>query len=262
MAFYAPGAEQHNVVKRQVRVSESRSIPIKQLSGGLPSVEFPEVEYDGVTPVRALPGRLSLPVENKRQVAIEILPVVTSPEQWFDRGDILENHNNLVLAATSVLSQMSLENGSISTSAIDLIQRETTFQQGDSRSLNWAGLAASFPKDGDNQLVSVLENRTQRPVFFRNWLEQRLRAPSESLRVFIVVASSMRFERGSNLTPVQVPADCNCRLYHVRLRHNSADAFDDLQKVLRPLRPRIFNIISGKDLREALGEIIEDLERL
>jgi hypothetical protein len=51
----------------------------------------------------------------------------------------------------------------------------------------------------------------------------------------------MQFERGSNLTPVQVPADCNCRLYHVRLRHNSADAFDDLQS--EAVAPRIFNII-------------------
>jgi hypothetical protein len=39
------------------------------------------------------------------------------------------------------------------------------------------------------------------------------------------------------------------------------DVFDDLEKVIKPLHPKTFNILTPRDFREALGEIVRDLNQ-
>jgi len=82
------------------------------------------------------------------------------------------------------------------------------------------------------------------------------------LRVIIVVTSSRLFESGSDLRPLQIEGDCHCRVYYLRFRLNVNDVFDQLEKMMKPLRPRIFNLLSPRDLRKAIAEIIDDLGKL
>jgi hypothetical protein len=56
--------------------------------------------------------------------------------------------------------------------------------------------------------------------------------------------------------------NCKCRAYYVRLKQNSNSPFDEIDKIIRPLNPRIFNVTTGLDFRKALAEIIHDLENL
>jgi hypothetical protein len=51
-------------------------------------------------------------------------------------------------------------------------------------------------------------------------------------------------------------------VYYLRFRLNLNDVFDQLERFMKPLRPRVFNLLSARDLRKAIGEIVEDLERL
>src|SRR5207244_1175443 len=108
----------------------------------------------------------------------------------------------------------------------------------------------------------ALETVKERSVFFRKSLNERLGGPSEPLRILVVITGLMQFERGSDLTPVSVQGDCHCRVYHVRLRLSKGDIFDDLEKLIKPLRPKTFDVASGHDMRKALAEIVHDLESL
>ena len=63
------------------------------------------------------------------------------------------------------------------------------------------------------------------------------------MRVIVVVTSSRLFETGSDLRPIQIEGDCNCRLYYLRFRLSLNDVFDQLDRLMKPLHPRIFNLI-------------------
>jgi hypothetical protein len=82
------------------------------------------------------------------------------------------------------------------------------------------------------------------------------------MRVVIVVTSSWLFEKGADLKPIQVEGDCNCRIYHLRFRLNNSDVFDQLEKFMKPLRPRTFNLMTARDLRKAIAEIVQELASL
>jgi hypothetical protein len=78
----------------------------------------------------------------------------------------------------------------------------------------------------------------------------------------IVVTSSQLFESGSDLRPLQLEGDCKCRVFYLRFRLNVNDVFDQLERFMRPLQPRVFNLLSARDFRRAIGEIVEELEKL
>jgi hypothetical protein len=69
------------------------------------------------------------------------------------------------------------------------------------------------------------------------------------------------FESGSDLRPLQIEGDCNCRVYYLRFRLSLNDVFDQLDKLIKPLRPRIFNLMTAVDLRRAIAAIVEDLRK-
>ena len=100
---------------------------------------------------------------------------------------------------------------------------------------------------------------------FGQFLSNRIESGASEekpLRVFIVVTSSLLFENGSDLKPIVIEGDCNCRVYHLRFRLSVNDVFDELEKFMKPLRPRTFNLMTARDLRKAIAAIIEDLQNL
>ena len=114
--------------------------------------------------------------------------------------------------------------------------------------------------------AAALEARKNNGAFFRQFLSDRIEADGPEaeapLRVFIVVTSSLLFESGSDLRPIVLEGDCHCRVYHLRFRLNVSDVFDELERLMRPLRPRTFNLMTARDLRKAIAAIVEDLQNL
>jgi hypothetical protein len=112
--------------------------------------------------------------------------------------------------------------------------------------------------------TDALQGAKSNGAFFRDFLNQRLApaGPEDPLRVIIVVTSSMLFEKGADLEPIRSEGDCHCRIYHLRFRLNINDVFDQLGRFMRPLRPRTFNLMTARDLRKVIAEIMEDLQNL
>jgi hypothetical protein len=69
------------------------------------------------------------------------------------------------------------------------------------------------------------------------------------------------FENGSDLRPLQLEGECHCRVYYLRFRLSINDVFDELDKLMKPLHPHIFNLVTARDLRKAIAEIVEELAK-
>jgi hypothetical protein len=140
------------------------------------------------------------------------------------------------------------------------------FEQRDFQRVEWDSLMAAMKKSQSPDIsTEALQGAKNNGAFFREILNQRISAESteqDAMRVVIVITSPQLFESGSDLRPLQVDSECNCRLYYLRFRLNINDVFDQLDKFMKPLHPRIFNLMTPRDLRKAVAEIIDDLQKL
>jgi hypothetical protein len=263
MALYDSRSGRHSISKHRIRPAEFPDEPLPKLNDTLPEALFPIGLGPDPRAPEPMPGLLFLPVSNKRPLDLELISIVSPADQWSGRSDFVQWINNRVLAAASVLSQMKVANGSISATALDLINRVTPFEQRSLSELDWTGLAGTFTRVADSGKVSMaaLETVKERSVFFRKAITEQLSSPSEPLRIIILVSGSMVFERGSDLSPVTVEGDCHCRVYHIRMPVRG-DVFDDLERLLKPLRPKTYDVGSGHEMRKTLAEIVHDLESL
>ena len=256
----------YNVAKRHMRVSELRGDPLPDLYRRMPLVEFPEIGDSNGNGLGFISSQLYLPVRNRRPLQVELISMLSPPEQWTGRMRIVRAHNDDTLGALAALSQMDLTQGSLSITGLDLVRRQVLFEQRDFRSVEWASLMEAMKKAQSPEIsAKALQGAKNNGAFFREILNQRLTAESaegDPMRVIVVVTSSRLFESGSDLRPLQLEGGCNCRVYYLRFRLNVNDVFDQLEKLMKPLHPRTFNLITARDLRKAIAEIVEDLGKL
>jgi hypothetical protein len=160
---------------------------------------------------------------------------------------------------------LDLEEGSLSITGLDLVRRQVMFEQRQFESVQWTSLMEAIKKAQSPDIsTQALQGSKNNGAFFREILSDRLSdpPPADAMRVILVVTSSQLFENGSDLRPLQIEGDCNCRVYYLRFRLTMNDVFDQLEKFMKPLRPRVFNLITARDLRKAIAEIVADLTKL
>jgi hypothetical protein len=263
LVLYDRKTGKHSFTKRKVKVSELRGDPLPLLYNRMPLVEFPKVTENG-------PGYANsdffLPIANTRPMQVELISMFSPPEQWTGRSRPIRAHHNNTVGALAALAQMDLRNGTISITGLDLARRELSFQQRDFKTVDWPSLLEALKKAQSPSITAeALQGSKENGAFFRDFLDLRLASDpleDEPMRVVIVVTSSWLFEKGADLQPIQMEGDCNCRIYHLRFRLNNADVFDQLEKFMKPLRPRTFNLLTARDLRKAMAEIVRELSTL
>jgi hypothetical protein len=255
----------HNVAKRRLRVTELRGDPLPDLYSRMPLVEFPDYREVSTDSLAFVNGELYLPIRNKRPLQVELISMLSPPEQWTGRNRIVRAHNDGTLGALAALSQMELMDGSLSITGLDLVRRQVMFEQRDFQNIEWKTLLQAMKKAQSMDIsAEALQGAKNNGAFFREILNERLTTdlPADAMRVVIVVTSSRLFESGADLRPLQLEGDCNCRVYYLRFRLNVNDVFDQLDDFMKPLRPRIFNLLTARDVRKAIAEIVTDLAKL
>jgi hypothetical protein len=266
VALYDRKTGKHNVGKKRLRVSELRSDPLPELYRRMPLVEFPEIAPGDNKDLGLVTSQLNLPVRNKRPLEVDLISMLSPPEQWTGRMRVVRTHNDDTLGALAALSQMELSPGSLSITGLDLVRRRVIFEQRGFESVQWLQFVEAMKKAQSPDISAKdLQESKNNGAFFREILNQRLAVASpenNGMRVIIVVTSPRLFESGSDLRPLQLESDCNCRVYYLRLRLNVNDVFDQLERLMKPLRPHVFNLITPQDLRKAIADIVEDLGKL
>jgi hypothetical protein len=263
VVLYDRKTAKHNVAKRRIKVPELRGDPLPDLYRLMPLVEFPNLSDSNPDANSFVTSQLYLPVRNKRPLQVNLISMLSPPEQWTGRARLMRAHNDDTLGALAALSQMDLAEGSLSIAGLDLARRQVMFEQRDFQHVEWASLMDAMKKAQSPDIsAQALQGSKNNGAFFREFLNQRLSEDStiaDGMRVVIVVTSPQLFESGSDLRPLQIEGDCNCRVYYLRFRLSVNDVFDQLEKFMKPLRPRIFNLITARDLRRAIAEIVQDL---
>ena len=264
--LYDRATGKHSVARRRLRVSEIRGDPLPELYRRMPLVEFPDAGDRDAAGLTFDNTGLNLPVRNKQLVHVELISMLSPPEQWTGRTRAVRAHNDSTLGALAALSQIDLTRGTLSITGLDLSRRQVLFEQRDFDRVQWDSLSEAMRKaQSPNISAEALQGSKNNGAFFREILNQKLTEDSvegDAMRVVIVVTSSQLFESGSDLRPLQLEGDCNCRVYYLRFRLTLGDVFDQLERLMKPLRPRVFNLLSARDFRKAIAEIVEELERL
>lgn len=263
MAAEDPSTSQHNLIKKNIRIPEWPSGTIADMNGHVPPVEFPEVIGEREKSVPVAPVTMSLPLQDGHPMDIEIVSVMSPGDQWPRRADITRAINSRVLNATAVLSQLRPKPGSVSIAVLDLTHRSMPFEQRNLVQLNWKDIAQVFTNASDavKVEVSALEALKEHGTFLRATMEQRLKSEAKSRRVIILVSGSLLFAPGSETPVLKSEGECNCRIYHVWLRLTKDDVFNDLRKLIKPLRPTTYSVLTAADFRRAMTNIVEDLDR-
>ncbi len=266
LVLYDRQTGKHNVARRRIRVPEFRGDPLPDIYRHMPLVEFPQIDESEQNGPGFLTSRLYLPVHNKHALEVELISTLSPPEQWTGRTRVLRAHNDNTIGAIIALSQLELAAGTVSIRGLDLVRHQVIFEEPSIHGTNWQSLMEALKKAQSPELsAQALQGSKNNGAFFREFLSQRINSEGfdgSPIRVLIIVTSSQLFQRGSDLTPLQVEGDCHCRVYHLRFRLNMADVFDEIEKIVKPLHPRTFNLITPRDLRKAIAEIVADLEKL
>lgn len=274
---------ERSVTRRRLRVPPLRNDPLPEAASGLPAVEFlPAQEGPDASYWPTVRGVLRLPVRTRRRVQVEVLANFSASEQYAGSRIIQSRNFSILLPTLKLLSGIEFANGSLTITALDLDRQRVFFQQQNTHGLAWPQLREALGTlRTDTVDVRELATRTQRAAFFRDVLERRVKAPlrrplasgegsgserpSDSgppYRVFIVLGHGLLFPAGSDLKPVPPVEDCRCRVYYVQYRVWWGNLWDQLQRVMKPLEPRHFEVEDAQGMRKALAAILDDLRAL
>ena len=274
---------ERSVTRRALKVPALKNDPLPASWRNLPRAEFLG-DTDGFeTLVRpGMRSRLWLPAPTRRPVHIEVLANLAVSELF--AGSRTAHWINLtsVLAALRVLTQIDLPNGRMGVTTVDLLRRKVVFEQKDARRMDWRSLRDTLEQTNPGMISArALETRREGAAFLRELLAERLAAPAAApdagssasaqgtraepekkpQRVVIVLTTGFYFPRGANLAPLQPPPDCGCKVYYLENRVGASNLWDQIPKLLRPLRPQHFRIDRPMDLRRALAVLLEDLRK-
>jgi hypothetical protein len=252
-----------NAVKRQLAVQSLDADPLPNLYKQLVQVEFPILSDDDGGSVIQFTDDLTLPVRNKRPLRLELISVMSPPEQSSRLRDIVRRHHQRTASVLDTFGQMRLAQGAtVSITGLDLNHRTVPFEQNDVEQLDRPRLVDAIRNIKDQTISLTTLEKGGGSAFLRTSLDDIFQRADDRTRVFVIVSSSNVFDRGADLEPLRRRENCKCRVYYLRLRNYALDAFDDTEKIIKRLSPRTFNISSGLDFRKAIAEIIRDLENL
>ena len=174
---------------------------------------------------------------------------------------------------------------------LDLSRRRVTFHQNDVFDLDWDKMKASFSEANSGSIdVKSLADRQHNAAFFLSEIERRF---AQQSRAVIVLSSPMVFETGQEILEApsrpakgpgllypgpepyrdrsrsqqrNVPAP-RPRGFPGRPRTPVGEEFpsveiDQLEPFLKPLDPRLFDVLSAEQFRKALAAIMSEISAM
>jgi hypothetical protein len=279
VALWDKKSGEHNFLRRLFHVDAYRNDPLPEMWRGLDAFEFWGTKRDGPDYMfhADIEGRPNLTLATRRSIEMEVLFDMTPSAEVFRGSFGYYNHYlGAALPTFKVLNQINLRNGSRRAAAVDLVQRRIVFEQDDGKDLDWAVLRKTLSPDSGPGTVSVkdLQNKQQSPVYLRKEIVRRLKAGSEQankrrespLHVFVLLGSPMDFYAFPKLPEIEIGDEKDCVIYYLQFefsqREGVTGAIGNVEKMLKPLKIKSFEVRSADDVRRALAKILEEVGRL
>ena len=280
---------EYSLTQRTLRAHPIKKDPLPRTWQDLPDVELAR-GLPGGAQGSLVRGGLHLPMESRRPIHLQVLlntsPSLVSPTfrgRQIPQGAILGR----ILGALRVLGQLRPENGTFDVTLLDLIRRKVIYEQDGLRPLNWAGISEAL-NEADPKIIDAtsLRNRGKSARFFVEQVRKRITpaeaaqdATAEPAKVLIILTGPMAFPKGEDLSPIEGGTASNNKVYLIRqyalLRRVSRmdgmdppvirmrNVFEDqLGGTIRPVNPRVLDVFTPEDFRNALAHILDDARKL
>lgn len=279
VALWDKKSGEHNFMRRLFHVDAYKNDPLPEMWRGLDAFEFWGTKRDGPEYMfhTDIEGRPNLTLATRRPIEMEVLFDMTPSAEIFAGSYGHYNHYlGAALPTFKVLNQINLKNGSRRAAALDLVQRHVVFEQDDGKDLDWTVLRKTLSPDNGPGTVSVkdLQNKQQSPVYLREEIVRRLKAGSDQaakagerpLHVFILLGSPMDFYTFPKLPEIETGQEQDCVIYYLQFefseRQGITGGISNVEKMLKPLKIRSFEVRSADDVRRALAKMLEEVGRL
>lgn len=290
IAVYVSTTGEYALARRPLHVDALPRDPLPDAWRGLPDVELlPNEDPPDSWFLPTVQGRLNLPVETHRRVEIEVLLNTTPSEEVpGSRAERIGRHMlGVLLPSMKTLVQLTPANGSMKLALLDLARQKVIFQS--AVGVEWSQLKNVLTEASPNMIdVHALEKRRTSAQFLVKEVARRVEEShgSNALHVLIVLSAPMTFASGADLSPIETSADKNCKVFYIRYfpiaprvlmaavpdepnrrgpapfpRGLTPIPPDSLEKTLKPLNPRLFEVSSPGDFRKALATMIDEIER-
>jgi hypothetical protein len=209
-------------------------------------------------------GSPSFVVDRAGTTHLSVISVLSAPDQAI--GDpasdqlFQSNLTNLL----SVFTRLKVARGTADFTGVDLTDRKRVFDRRDMKEITLELLEQTIKKDTSTVSVTALAGKAGSGLFLRDVLRERFEAAEKDAsganHAIIVVGARSAFTNGSSLAPIPRTPNCRCQVFYVRFtvaRHGD----DDVERLLKAHKPRIFAPLDWPELREVFGKIYEQLHR-
>jgi hypothetical protein len=297
IAIFAAATGEHSIVTRKLHVAPLKNDPLPHAWSDLPAVEFLPPTAPDRWYLPSIEGKLRLAVETHEPVHVSVLVNLTPSERSSGSARVQNRNFEVLLPAAKLLSQTDWGNAAYSVSLLDLGRRRVIYRQDDApnqprntRGLDWFRLGSALTDVNPGMIdVKSLENRQYNADFFVDQIRRSIDKPSGPRRsqVVIVLSGMVQFEPGQELRPITPPDSTDVKLFYVRfeprpqfvLRPGGIDrrgrpgngrwaptmpypGIDQLEPLLKPLEPRLFEIGTQDEFRKTLATILAGIAQL
>jgi hypothetical protein len=173
---------------------------------------------------------------------------------------------------------------------LDLSRRKTVFDQSEVQDLDWPRLKTSLGEANTASIdIHSLSDRHEDAQFFVSEVRRLLRAGEDKPCVLVVLTRPVAFDSGEDLDPISLEALPACRVFYIRYHiapqfvrvgpqmgmrgrrsrmgndpmmggRNPQEVFDQLERTLKPLSPKVMDVETPAQVTKALAEIEKALE--
>jgi hypothetical protein len=272
-------SREHNLMESSLHIGQIKDDPLPGSWKGLPAVEFmtrPEARVDGPDELFRpdVTGKLHLPLVTKSPVRLELLADVTASDLFRGSARFYNRYLSVALPLLKALSQIDLEDGSLSVAMLDLRRRRVTFEQDSVKDLDWPRARAVLaPENGPLTIdIKALEQRRESPAFLQDELLRRLNTPhgqtqeKEPFHVFVIIGSPMDFYSFRDLPHLPPGSEEKCVVYYLQfelLNTTYADgAVGNVRNMLKPLKVHVIKVRTAESIRHALARILDEVSQM
>lgn len=264
----------YSITQRDLRVAELRNDPLPEMWRGLPAIEF----FSKETPadrwyLPSIDARPNLMAEAHHPVMVDLLVNLTPAERLQGSTRVRDRNLEALLPEVKVLTEVDWRNVTLNVEFLDLSRRRVAFRQNDVRTLEWWKIGDALD-DANPGIIDVksLENRRYTADFFLGRVTRHLRGP----RIVIVLSAAVSFDPGMDIHPIETAHRPDVRLIYVRYqpgprivvapdgvarRNFVLGGIDQLEPMLKPLSPRLFEVSSPDQFRKSLAAILAEISK-
>jgi hypothetical protein len=285
VAVFDNATGEHSVIQRNLHIPPLKKDPLPEMWRDLPAVEFlvPDSSSDRWY-LPSVTGRLRLPVETRHPVDVDLLVNLTASERLSASTRTRNSNLAALIPATKVLSQMALsqtawQSSTFNIEFLDLARRRVAFRQDKMQTLDWPRARSALDSANPGIIdVHSLGNRSYNADFFVNRIARRIGAKQEAgtTRVVIVLSALVFFEPGVEMRPIGIAPRPDVKVIYIRYQPRQPSSFnadgrprrnyivgpDELEPLLRPLEPRLFDVATPEQFRKSLAMILDEIARL